>query len=383
MSASRVAPLDGIRAVAVTMVVAFHFTSMTGFPLDVLGAFATPITHGWIGVDLFFGLSGFLITRLWLGEEQSAPTVNAPRRARLFYARRALRILPIYFVTLIAFLLLARLVPFASIAPFARRVSKKWTVLLPYVLFFANYVGFGRDGAFAARWSLCIEEHFYLAWPCVLLAVKTRARRLGVALGVCAFVLGERAWALAFANHQHGWGSYMKVHYATHMRIDSIMWGCAAALAYETLEREVRARRVALVVAFALVVYLIESNTMSVLTAPTPFGGSLGPSALAITAALLSVEVTAAPSMWLARALGFRPLALVGFHSYAIYLLHPLAVDVAVWIAFRKTTTPTVATWLLGVSLSVAVAFAGAFLLHLAIERPLGKVRARLHPASV
>ena len=380
---TRLAPLDGIRALAVTAVIAFHFTSLTQFPLDALGPLATPVVHGWIGVDVFFGLSGFLITRLWLADEASARDVGRATQARLFYARRALRILPVYYVTLFGLLLLARVVPYESIAPMSRRVGKHWTTLLPYVFFFVNYVPFARDGAFGARWSLCIEEHFYAVWPCVLLAVRSLSRRRVVAIAVCVALLVERTCALLFADHRHGWGSNMMVHYATHMRIDSIMWGCVAALFYDELARAERLRRGALVLAVAASIALVATGLMTPVRPPTVLGSGVGPSVLAIAAALLSTEVTAAPRSLLARALGVLPLPTIGFHSYAMYLVHPFAVDVTVALVFRKVTTASLGLWVLGVVLTTFVSFVLAFALHFVVDRPLRSVRARLHPHAV
>ncbi len=379
----RLAPLDGIRALAVIAVIAFHFTSTTGFPLEALGPLATPVVHGWIGVDFFFGLSGFLITRLWLGDESSSPEVPPRQRARLFYARRALRILPLYYVTLFGLLFLARFVPYESLVPFAHRVAKQWTVLLPYVFFFVNYVGFAHDGAFGARWSLCVEEHFYAAWPCVLLVVRQRVHRLVVALVACGALLVLRACALLFADHRHGWGSNMMVHFATHMRIDSIMWGCVAALAYDALASASRARRIALAAFAVACVVFIATGLITQLRPPSVIGSSVGPSVLAITAALLSTEVTVEPKSLLARAIAAFPLPTIGFHSYAMYLVHPFAVDVVVALAFRKVTTASIGLWFLGVGLTVLVSFLFALALHVVVERPLRSVRARLHPHAV
>jgi peptidoglycan/LPS O-acetylase OafA/YrhL len=377
----RVAPLDGIRAIAVIMVIVFHTTSLSGFPLSWLGPLATPVVHGWMGVDLFFAMSGFLITRLWIDEEASAPLEGAASRLRRFYARRSLRILPLYYFTLVAFIVLARWVPLPSIVPFARRVASHPGRLVPYLFFYTNYVDFGRDGAFAARWSLGVEEHFYLLWPCALLLARSRRTRIVVAASACAAILALRCFAIVYGDHKHGWASYMYVHYASHLRIDSILWGCLVALVYETAVREVRARRLALALATSALALLIVTGESTILRAPAPLGAGLGSSVLALAAALLCAEVTAAPRSILARALMLPPLPQVGFHSYAIYLIHPLAIDVAIDLVFRPVAVPTIWHWVLLNVVTVALAMGASMILHATLERPFRALRARFRVA--
>lgn len=378
----RLAALDGIRALAIMMVIVFHTTSIVRLPLPWLGPFATPVVHGWMGVDLFFGMSGFLITRLWLEEEISAPAEPAGSRTKRFFGRRALRILPIYYVTLILFLLTPLLVKLPSVVPFARRVAKDPTTLLSYVFFFVNYVSYGKDGAFAARWSLCVEEHFYLLWPCVLLFARSRRSRLTVGLVVCALILAARTYAIPFGDHRHGLASYMMIRYASHFRIDSILWGCIVALGYERLLREPQARRVALGVSSGLVVVLIAMGELSILHPPTMLGSGIGSSIIAIASALLAAEVTAAPSSWLGRSLAVRPLATIGFHSYAMYLVHPVAIDIAIEIVRRTTTEPTVWHLVLTMALTIVISLLLAMLLYATVERPFRALRARLRVPS-
>ena len=377
IGAGRLSALDGIRALAIIMVIAFHTTSISRFPLDRLGVLAMPVVHGWMGVDLFFGMSGFLITRLWLEEEEAAPSETAGSRARRFFARRSLRILPLYYITLGGFLLLARFVHLRSLMPFARSVAADPWALGSYLLFFVNYVSFGRDGAFALRWSLCVEEHFYLLWPCVLLLARTRRHRVAVAALAIVAVLAARSFAIVFGDHRQGWATFMMVRYSSHLRIDAILMGCLAALVYDTLVSAPRARRVFLAASIAVVGLFVAVGEMTVMRAPTPIGGGVGSSLIAASAALLAAEVTAAPRSWLARLLAVRPLPMIGSHSYAMYLVHPLAIDIAVGIVLHPVSAPTIGHWALTVALTVALALLAAVVLHWTVEQPFRRLRAR------
>jgi peptidoglycan/LPS O-acetylase OafA/YrhL len=375
----RLSPLDGIRAIAILIVLAFHTTADSRFPVPKLGVLATPVLHGWIGVDLFFGMSGFLITRMWLEEEALAPEESWTSRAKRFYARRSLRILPLYYVTFFGFLLLAHVLPLRTLATYAARVGADPAAIVPYVLFFMNYASFGRDGTFAARWSLCVEEHFYLLWPWLLILVKKARARLSIALVVCLALLALRTFALAWGNHKTGWTSNMMVRYSSHLRMDSILWGGVAALSYDWLVSAAWARRAMLAACGVAVAVMIWTDLILVVRAPTIVGGGLGGTVIAAGAALLSAEVTAAPRSWLARGLSLPPLPFVGYHSYALYLVHPVAIELMTPLAFPPAgTDPTIWHWVLDVVLTTAASLLVAVALDATLERPFRALRGRL-----
>ncbi|HXI20542.1 MAG TPA: acyltransferase, partial [Gemmatimonadales bacterium] len=153
--------LDGVRGVAILLVMAFHFTTYGPGPYRTLDlAVLGPSSIGWAGVDLFFVLSGFLITGILLDERDS------PRFYRDFYARRVLRILPLYFAALVVWLVIAPL--FARWVP-ALQVphgSAPWLWAHASNIYLAITRSYARvpfgTGHF---WSLSVEEQFYLLWP--------------------------------------------------------------------------------------------------------------------------------------------------------------------------------------------------------------------------
>ena len=163
--AARIAELDGFRALAILAVMLSHLLVDTprfaGVPSGLPPRLATIVNHGWLGVDLFFLLSGFLITSILLGTR----TLGARRYFGGFYLRRALRIWPLYFL-MVAIML----------AAYARFTGTTYFV---YSLFFvANlaaplHVPVPNGGG--PLWSLAVEEQFYLLWPVLVLLLPRRA----------------------------------------------------------------------------------------------------------------------------------------------------------------------------------------------------------------
>jgi peptidoglycan/LPS O-acetylase OafA/YrhL len=205
-AAERIAELDGVRGLAVLMVLAYH-----GFAYEMARASWTGLARvvvaltnfGWLGVDLFFVLSGFLITGILLR------TKRRPRALRNFYGRRALRILPLYYLVLLVVLL-----SYDDAGAFVGLSA----------LFLANLTPlFGVAMRYGPLWSLAVEEHFYLVWPWL---VRATGRR-GLALLAGAIVLGEpllRWWGFV-----RGWD----INYYSWFRFDGLAWGALLAVLFQ------------------------------------------------------------------------------------------------------------------------------------------------------
>ncbi len=191
------------------------------------GAYASPplhalTRHGALGVDLFFGISGFLITSRLLEEQERYGRISL----RGFYIRRVLRIFPAYFTYLAVVIGLSLLGVLTVTAP------EWWTC----VFFVRNYLPLPAEGGWytAHLWSLGIEEHFYLLWPGLLLLWgSTRAR-----WGVIALALGIAAWRViefrlqAVPQLLPGVPFYTR----TDIRFDALLWGCWLALLFQQPE---------------------------------------------------------------------------------------------------------------------------------------------------
>jgi peptidoglycan/LPS O-acetylase OafA/YrhL len=211
------AGLDGIRGLAILMVMAIHFLGVLsprslGERLVVKAA-----GFGMLGVDLFFVLSGFLITGLLLESK------GEPRPFRNFYARRILRIFPLYFGVLIVCFLLIPLVARLPPSLEAARTHQGWLWTFTSNFFIAHTGSWASLSHLSHFWSLAIEEHYYLLWPLAVFTFQDRTLEricLGVLLGALVLRTG-----LAL-----GGMSELRISVLTPCRIDALSTGGLLAL---------------------------------------------------------------------------------------------------------------------------------------------------------
>lgn len=169
LAATHFAALDGLRGCAVLAVVLLHATSSLQHPATIAGgAIKKLFSCGWIGVDLFFVLSGFLITGILVDAK------GRPRYFRTFYWRRSLRILPLYYGLLVVLFVIAP----AVAGPAWRAGALPSSGQAWYWLHLQNFVSLRNEtaGYLGNLWSLAIEEQFYLVWaPLILITDRRRA----------------------------------------------------------------------------------------------------------------------------------------------------------------------------------------------------------------
>lgn len=212
--------LDTLRAAAIVLVMLYHL-NMQGLLPSVI----SPIARmGWIGVDLFFVLSGFLI-----GTQLLKPYLAGERPSlREFYTRRAFRILPAFCVVLLLYLL----VPLwrEAAGPYAgwQYASFTWNLFL---------LGYPENRAFSHVWSLCIEEHFYLFLPLLLLLFMRKPavwKTASILLFIVVGGIGLRAWLLhsviQTAGDQQELLMMKYIYYPTYSRLDGLVMGVTLAL---------------------------------------------------------------------------------------------------------------------------------------------------------
>jgi peptidoglycan/LPS O-acetylase OafA/YrhL len=334
--------LDGVRALAISLVVLFHYPWGNRF----YGA--NPVHGGFLGVDAFFVLSGFLITTLLLQEHAALGALSLRR----FYARRALRLLPA----------LGVLVGIAVILHFtlARGNGNRPTALgfFGMIFYVANWVEIYRPGAlalFSHTWSLAIEEQFYLVWPVILMLLLRRRLRLGAiavltAGGIVAAAVwrawywhshfGHRAFLdyyLALTNHvgttepgalDHRTLVWNRWYFGSDTRADALLAGCLTAIVLVWLLPRLGARartRLSAAAGLALVgCGIIVWRAVVVLSGWLPVWGIL---ALELGVSVLIAGLVAAPRGPLARLFGLAPLAWLGRRSYAVYLFHTVVFE--------------------------------------------------------
>jgi peptidoglycan/LPS O-acetylase OafA/YrhL len=302
--------LDGLRGLAILMVMIFHQTVMV--PATAADrAVARGAGHLDSGVDLFFVLSGFLITGILVDARGSAGYF------RNFFARRSLRIFPLYYAVLVVVLVV---LPRFHVSKLA-----KWGVTgadqLWYWFYLSNWrigrVGF-HHGILDVSWSLAIEEQFYLLWPFVVAALGRRSL-IKVCVGLIAGAFLARV-GLILAG-----GPEMGVHTFTTSRMDTLGTGALIALLARGPGGLGPWIAPARWVAAGGLVVLIAGWTAG--QAPGTLAGAIhrsaGYSALAaVFGGLLVLAVAAPPKSRLARGLTWQPLLTLGTYSYALYLFH-------------------------------------------------------------
>jgi peptidoglycan/LPS O-acetylase OafA/YrhL len=203
--------LDGVRGIAIGMVLALHFIGNTQ-PTNAAERILTRVTtFGLFGVDLFFVLSGFLITGILIEAR------GAPAYFKNFYARRSLRIFPLYYAALFVVFVVAPLIPFLRGPDLdALRREQAWAWL-----YGVNVLAAVR-GEFTMKyldhfWSLSVEEHFYLFWPMIVWVCSPRTL-MRVALGIASLSLLTRA---IMADHVQEIVTYV----LTPFRLDELCFG--------------------------------------------------------------------------------------------------------------------------------------------------------------
>ncbi|HUX65857.1 MAG TPA: acyltransferase [Terriglobales bacterium] len=356
----RIRELDGLRALAVLAVLAFHYT--LGSPLANRAS-----GLGWMGVDLFFVLSGYLITGILLASRRR------PGYFATFYARRTLRIFPIYYLLLAIYLVAARVdggpQPWAYWGMHAAYLSSSlehfhsWNFAAPAFV----YAGV------TVLWSLSIEEQFYLLWAPV---VRWLGRReLWMALG---------AVLVAAPLVRHGMHTRWHPEYRfLPARFDSLAWGALLALAFQAWGgRPERLGRglagLGWVAGLALAGLLAATGGQRQSLAFATYGyTALG----ALFAAVVGWTVLRAGSgAWLCRGLRWRPAQALGRISYATYLIHyPILLLVGGWLRpwLGGGAWATVARDLLSLGLTLAVAAAS----WRWVEGPILRFKDRWAPA--
>jgi len=361
----RLSGLDLLRAIAILWVMFYHALVLNLMPDD------NPVaSFGWMGVDLFFALSGFLI-----GGQLFRPiTRREPEHFGLFYARRLFRTLPPYLVVVVLYFT----VPVFRERP---RIEPLWQ----FLTFTENlFIDFSHAKAFSHVWSLCVEEHFYLVAPIVvwLLARRPAAWK---AVAVCgAVLLGGMAlrgyiWMhdLAPLRHVTGPGNFIQrwqewIYYPTWTRLDGLLGGVIVAMikAFRPALWDQLMRRANLVMALglgavALAIWLFVDQQAFV---PTVIGYPI------LAAGMACLVAAGASSHGLIGRWRIPGAGAVAAMAYSLYLTHKQVYHmVHLAVGTRLDGRPILET-----ALYSSAALAGGALLYWTVERPAIRLRDRL-----
>ncbi len=355
----RIPGLDLLRALAIVVVVLYH-AGIYGFALP-----GKAHRFGWVGVDLFFVLSGYLIGRQLLTALARAPRLERTR----FYARRALRILPAYFVVLAIYFCL----PSWREAP---EISPLWKFV-----FSVQNIGLRGGTAFSHAWSLAVEDQFYLFLPAVLLLLHHwRGARFALPLVMILGGMVLRGY-LALSHPQtdgtgvSGRAFQMLIYYPTWTRLDPLVFG--VVLAAIQLHRPVwwnhltaQARWLWLP-ALALIAFALSlgEKDITVTTCIWQF-----PLIALGMAALLVCAVS--PQLQFAQR-EIPGVAFIASIAYSVYLSHKLVIHFVINFCSARSLALTSLPAILAVEILIYFAGAG---LYLAVERPFLQLRHRLAP---
>jgi peptidoglycan/LPS O-acetylase OafA/YrhL len=326
MPTGRLPALDGLRGVAILMVFGYHLALFGGWTAGtaVDRAVAGLLLLGWIGVDLFFVLSGFLITGILLD------TRGRPGWLKRFYLRRILRIVPPYYAALA--------VQLAVLAVLGQldRARPGWTAS-----WFTNHF-LAREGwdALATSmhhyWSLAVEEQYYLLWPALAALLPRGALRWTAAL----LILGASVTRVILAQRGMEVGAYVLLP----ARMDGLAVGALLAIAVRGpggLAAAARGIRIPAAISVPILgaILLVRGE----LRYGDPFMLSFGLNALMVVcggALLLSLAPGA--GRWPTRWLESRSLVLLGTYSYALYLWHQPVILVLTGLGLTAVTLPPV-----------------------------------------
>ncbi|WP_260739121.1 acyltransferase family protein [Tunturiibacter lichenicola] len=356
---ARLFGLDTLRAFAIVVVMLYHLTIFGELPMRIL-----PVTYfGWMGVDLFFVLSGFLI-----GQQALKPYLIGQRLPiKAFYRRRVYRIFPAYLVVLALYFLLP-----------AWRESPHLAPLWKFLTFTMNF-GFSFDRrAFSNAWSLCVEEHFYLLLPLLVpLLMRRPSARKTVAVLASVVTFGIVLRALLITHYPED--VWTGIYYPSYTRLDGLLAGVSLAIVrtfrpawWHTLMQRGHTLFLTGTVCVACDVWMFRKQDLGDNTGSAMWGVILGFPLLSLGLALITASSVSKNGL-LARVRlpGAETMATLAF---SLYLTHKAVAHIVMQRFPQITSLQGPGSWLL----YAVTCFSAALLLHIAVERPFLRLRDRV-----
>jgi peptidoglycan/LPS O-acetylase OafA/YrhL len=373
-SASRFVALDGLRGIAVLLVMIFHYCEPLYHKQTIFSKIVFKLTHfGWCGVDLFFVLSGFLITGILLDAKGS------DRYFSTFYIRRTLRIFPLYYgILAICFLVVPLFGNYKSIEDNAV-VSHQQALWCYYTNIDIVRHGWVENGDYLNMshfWSLAVEEQFYIVWPFIVWVCSRR-----MLIGTCVICI---CGALLFRTwYAYGLGNTAAASLLMQCRIDALAWGALAAMfvrgARGATSIERPAKCMLFISAFVLISICVKFRCFP---AGEPLVLTIGLSALAIFfTALVIVAVLSTSQSWFGRVCRNDALRSTGRIAYGLYvfhyLIHPFLLPILTFSGFHVPYVLAAIMYLLS---AFAAAFTISWLSWHMYEKHFLRLKDRLAP---
>jgi peptidoglycan/LPS O-acetylase OafA/YrhL len=300
--------LDGLRGLAILLVVVYHNFGFINY-----------FFFGWLGVDLFFVLSGFLITDILL------TSLGQKDYLKKFYLRRALRIFPLYYVCLLLFLFIIPAVnKNFDIHYYQDHQIWLWTFLQNWLYIFNHSVA---TNTLDHLWSLAVEEQFYLVWPFIILLLKKPKILLFFISGVLITVLFLRLWIW---NNQIADLAYYNLY--TFSRIDGICIGCMIAL-LQRIKKDFLKNYTPWILLFFAALNFLFFYVNRQYDFSFPYLALIGYTTFAMIFGLLINEVVTGGTTIITKLFSFSPLRFFGKISYGFYIFHwPVYMLITPWI---------------------------------------------------
>jgi len=227
---NKIIGIDHLRGLAIFLVFFFHYTIVNKGEPQWL---ADNASFGWIGVDLFFVISGYLISSQLFAQIKSEKKISFVR----FFIKRFFRIIPAFVATIAIYFLIP-----------AFREKESLPPLWKFLTFTQNLgLNIQDQGTFSHCWSLCVEEHFYLLFPIILILLqRLKLLRSGIFIIIGLFIAGfiirhisYNNFYLPYSTEENGWMYWYKfIYYPTYNRIDGLIIGVSVA-AFETFKKSI------------------------------------------------------------------------------------------------------------------------------------------------
>jgi len=363
--ASRANGLDALRAAAITLVFMNHYMAF----VSGTATFGWGSVVGWTGVDLFFVLSGYLIANQIFGGLARGATLSPGS----FYARRALRTLPVFWLVLALYFLFPAVMGGKPPPPLWRFLT------------FTQNIGLQPGTAFSHAWSLCIEEQFYLILPLVLAigAQRGLGRTQGWTLLSALLLVGVGSRVILWLDYGTSYaGYYPHIYYSTLCRFDEFLPGIAVAMLknfhrplWERITQHGQRVLAIGAIATAALLYCVYRFYHTEEYGYAFFMTAAGYSLLAMAFAML-VTAALSPTSWLHR-VRIPGAYHIAVWSYSIYLSHK-----AVMMILKRMLQPYDLAPFVMVSVVVIASVLVGALLYRLVESPFMAIRDRQFPTS-